>query len=48
MPKGMEPTAENLATHLAYRAQNLLVDDRLRVVRVVMWETPNCKAEWKL
>jgi 6-pyruvoyltetrahydropterin/6-carboxytetrahydropterin synthase len=48
MPKGMEPTAENLATHLAYRAQNLLVDDHLRVVRVVLWETPNCKAEWKI
>jgi 6-pyruvoyltetrahydropterin/6-carboxytetrahydropterin synthase len=48
MPNGMEPTAENLAAHLAVVAQVLLDDDRLRVVRVVMWETPNCKAEWKL
>jgi 6-pyruvoyltetrahydropterin/6-carboxytetrahydropterin synthase len=47
MPTGMEPTAENLAEHLALRAANLLTDDRLRVVRVVMWETPNCKAEWR-
>jgi 6-pyruvoyltetrahydropterin/6-carboxytetrahydropterin synthase len=49
MPDELEPTAENLAAHLAEVAQSLLDADPtkpLRVVRVVMWETPNCKAEW--
>ena len=46
MPEGKEPTAENLASLLVSVAQGLLGSDHLRVVRVVLWETPNCKAEW--
>jgi len=42
------PTVENLVALFAETAQVLLakITTRLRVVRVVMWETPACKAEY--
>lgn len=41
-----EPTAENIAGVLFHVAASLLEDNRagLRVVRVKVWETPNCFA----
>ena len=40
------PTAENLATHLLREARKLLIDiAHVDVVRVRIWETPNCWAE---
>ena len=39
-----EPTAENIAAELFAIANGLLGDDRLRVVKVTVWETPNCYA----
>jgi 6-pyruvoyltetrahydropterin/6-carboxytetrahydropterin synthase len=39
-----EPTAETIAAYLFDVAQDLLGDDRLRVVEVTVWETPNCFA----
>lgn len=41
------PTAENLAEHAADLMQLRLVDAGVRVVRVVVWETPNCFATWE-
>jgi 6-pyruvoyltetrahydropterin/6-carboxytetrahydropterin synthase len=49
------PTAENLAEHLFNVATALLTHDDegdptdygLRVVSVVVWETPNCGAEYR-
>ena len=41
------PTAENLSRYLFNKAVELLADDRVVVERVVLWETPNCKAEWR-
>lgn len=43
-----EPTAENLATLVARKAQDLLGGRGLRVVRVRCWETPNCWADWRV
>lgn len=40
------PTAENMAAELARVAQQLLEADGLRVVRVRIYETPNCWADW--
>jgi 6-pyruvoyltetrahydropterin/6-carboxytetrahydropterin synthase len=40
------PTAENLAVHLLREARKLLIDiEHVDVVRVRIWETPNCWAE---
>lgn len=41
------PTAENLAMLLFTTASALLVSDRLRVVEVVVHETPNCSARYR-
>lgn len=40
-----EPTAENIAKELLAKAATLLASDGVRVIRVVVWETPNCYAE---
>lgn len=40
------PSAEHLAAELARVAQELLQDTGVQVVRVKLWETPNCYAEW--
>lgn len=40
-----EPTAENIAAHLLAVAHALLGRDGLKVVRVRIWETPNCFAD---
>lgn len=40
-----EPTAENIAKELLARAITLLASDGVRVIRVRVWETPNCYAE---
>jgi 6-pyruvoyltetrahydropterin/6-carboxytetrahydropterin synthase len=42
------PTAENLAIELAQVTQTLLLEHRVELISVVIWETPNCKAEWRL
>lgn len=41
------PTAENIAAELGQVAAQLLADTGVRVVRVRVWETPNCWAEWQ-
>lgn len=41
------PTAENLALELVAVAQPLLGAYGIIVDRVVLWETPNCSAEWR-
>lgn len=41
------PTAEHLAEYIAQKAQALLADSHIAVTRVVLWETPNCFAEWR-
>ena len=43
------PTAENLARHWYERLGPRVAarsDGRARLVRLVVWETPNCAAEW--
>ncbi len=40
------PTAENMAQHLHSIASALLEKDGLRVVRVRIYETPNCWADY--
>jgi 6-pyruvoyltetrahydropterin/6-carboxytetrahydropterin synthase len=40
-----EPTAENIAMRLLYKASKLLDDVRIRVVSVEVFETPNCSAK---
>lgn len=40
-----EPTAENIALDLQGIASELLSGTGVRVVRVRVWETPNCSAE---
>ncbi|RLQ88395.1 6-pyruvoyl trahydropterin synthase family protein [Notoacmeibacter ruber] len=46
---GPPPTAENLARHwferLASRVEKRS-EGRARLVKLVVWETPNCSAEW--
>lgn len=42
------PTAENMARYLGEAvAPRVLLDSGVRVVRVELWETENCKAEWR-
>lgn len=40
------PTAECMAIHLWYVASNLLKKKSIEVVKVRLWETPNCYAEF--
>lgn len=40
-----EPTAENMARLLLGVARRLLADHELSVIRVRVWETPNCYAD---
>ncbi len=40
------PTAENIVLELARIATDLLADTGVRPVRIRLWETPNCSAEW--
>ena len=46
---GLPPTAENLARHwferLAPRIRERS-DSRAKLAKIVVWETPNCSAEW--
>lgn len=42
----VEPTAENLATFIAHKAQAMLESKGIAVARVRFYETPNCWAEW--
>jgi 6-pyruvoyltetrahydropterin/6-carboxytetrahydropterin synthase len=42
-----EPTAENLVRHLGVVASGLLAGRGISVVRVRLYETPNCFAEWR-
>ncbi len=46
MPVG-PPTAENMAELLFLTAAQLFVDLPVRVEKVVCWETPSCKAEFR-
>ena len=44
----VNPTAENMAAHLgASVIPDLLSDTEIDVIRVRVWETPNCFAEWR-
>lgn len=44
----VNPTAENLAGHLgAAICPELLEGTGVEVIRVRIWETPNCFAEWR-
>ena len=40
------PTAENMVEMLARKAQQLLHEYQIRVVRLRLCETPNCWADW--
>ena len=40
------PTAENIAAELGRVAQELLADTGVTVVKIRLWETPNCWVEW--
>ncbi len=40
------PTAENIVAELARRAEEMLELRGVEVVRIRLWETPNCSAEW--
>lgn len=40
------PTAEYIAKVLFEKATQLLASERVRVTKVVVFETPNCSAEW--
>lgn len=42
------PTAENIATFLVNLGNKLLKDYGINVVKVLVWETPNCYAEANL
>ena len=41
-----EPTAENIAAELGRIAGDLLAGRGLRIVRIRVYETPNCWADW--
>jgi 6-pyruvoyltetrahydropterin/6-carboxytetrahydropterin synthase len=41
------PTAENLAEELCGVANDLLSDHNIQVVRIDLWETPNCRATYE-
>lgn len=45
MPDGMEPTAENIASHVMVQARILLADRGIRVTHVRVYETPSCWAD---
>jgi len=47
MPDGLNPTAEVMANHLLFIAQDIfnLKHNHLRVTHVRMFETPNCSAD---
>lgn len=45
-PLPFAPTAENLSRYLFDKANELLADTRVCVVRVRLYETPNCWADW--
>ncbi len=40
------PTAENLVAELAGVSNRLLASSGVEVVRIRLWETPNCSSEW--
>lgn len=40
------PTAENIAKEIANAAKRLLEPYRISVVKITIWETPNCFATW--
>ena len=40
------PTAENIVAELARVSQDLLSGSGVTVVRIRLWETPNCSSEW--
>ncbi len=42
------PTAENLASYILRLGNDLMADKRISIVKVVVWETPNCYAEASL
>lgn len=46
MPQG-EPTAEHIAEELFAVTARLIGTDGLRVVKVRVWETPNCYADFE-
>lgn len=45
MPHGMNPTAENIGLVLMEVASNLLSGYGITVVKIRVWETPNCYAD---
>lgn len=45
MPEG-NPTAEYIADHLFHMANTILASDRIEVVHVRVYETPNCWADY--
>ena len=44
--KSGNPTAENIACELFHKATDLLTGTGITVLRVKIWETPNCWAEY--
>ena len=40
------PTAENMVAELAEVSAALLASTGVEVVRIRLWETPNCSSEW--
>lgn len=42
------PTAENIASFILNLGNNLLKDEGIKIVKIVVWETPNCYAEASL
>ncbi|MEE2751980.1 MAG: 6-carboxytetrahydropterin synthase [Myxococcota bacterium] len=40
------PTAENIVAELAEVSKSLLAESGVTVIRIRLWETPNCSAEW--
>lgn len=46
--RGYNPTAENMAEYLYRKAKDLLTEDYgIKVVSVLLYETPNCSAFYK-
>jgi 6-pyruvoyltetrahydropterin/6-carboxytetrahydropterin synthase len=45
LPTG-NPTAENIAAHLFHVAWDILRPFSLKIRRVTVWETPNCRADF--
>jgi len=39
------PTAENMAEHLMVIGNQLLLTSSIRIVKIKLWETPNCYVE---